>query len=158
MAIHERPVRILLREMIDQLAPTPDVVFTRQDALNWVREHYPKITESPVTAHLLRFSTNARSRYHYSPALRLAWCRPSTTVHPREPATTPSNPGGHRPPDTGPAHCSSAADTPALHRRIGDRRALAAAPGTAGGATRWPQPGGNGALPSAWRPRRPRAR
>lgn len=34
MAIYDRPVRILLREMIDQLAPTPDAVFTRQDALN----------------------------------------------------------------------------------------------------------------------------
>jgi len=34
MAIYDRPVRILMREMIDQLAPTPDAVFTRQDALN----------------------------------------------------------------------------------------------------------------------------
>ena len=67
MAIYDRPVRILMREMIDQLAPTPDAVFTRQDALNWFREHYPKVKEGTVSAHLLRFSTNARSRHHYSP-------------------------------------------------------------------------------------------
>ena len=56
-----------MREMIDQLAPTPDAIFTRKDALNWFQQHYPKVKEGTVGAHLLRFSTNAKSRHHYSP-------------------------------------------------------------------------------------------
>jgi len=67
VAIYDRPVRLLMPEMIDQLAPRPDAIFTRQDALNWFREHYPKVKEGTVSAHLLRFSTNAKSRHHYSP-------------------------------------------------------------------------------------------
>lgn len=66
MAIYDRPVRILMREMIDQLAPQAGVVFTRSDALNWFNEHYPKVKDGTVSAHLLRFSTNSRSRHHYS--------------------------------------------------------------------------------------------
>ncbi|MFO7941921.1 MAG: endonuclease NucS [Bacillota bacterium] len=66
MAIYDRPVRILMREMIDQLAPQGGVVFTRSDALNWFNEHYPKVKDGTVSAHLLRFSTNSRSRHHYS--------------------------------------------------------------------------------------------
>ena len=67
MAIYDRPVRVLMHEMIDQLAPTPDAVFSRRDALNWFREHYPRIKDGTVSAHLLRFSTNSPSRLHYSP-------------------------------------------------------------------------------------------
>ena len=55
-----------MREMIDQLAPEPGVVFTRNDALKWFNHHYPKVKDGTVSAHLLRFSTNSRSRHHYS--------------------------------------------------------------------------------------------
>ena len=34
--------------------------------LNWFATHYPKIKEGTVTAHLIRLSTNAPSRLHYS--------------------------------------------------------------------------------------------
>lgn len=67
MAIYDRPVRLLLREMLDELAPEEGKVFTREQALAWFAEHYPRIKEGTVTAHLLRFSTNAPSRVHYSP-------------------------------------------------------------------------------------------
>jgi endonuclease len=42
MAIYDRPVRLLMREMIDELAPDAASVFTRRDALNWLAERYPK--------------------------------------------------------------------------------------------------------------------
>ena len=67
MAIYDRPVRVLLREMIDELAPNPETVFTRRDALDWFQQHYPKVKDGTVSAHLLRFSTNSKSRHHYSP-------------------------------------------------------------------------------------------
>ena len=67
MAIYDRPVRLLMREMIDELAPTAGTVFTRRDALHWFTQQYPKVKDGTVAAHLLRFSTNSKSRHHYSP-------------------------------------------------------------------------------------------
>ena len=67
MALYDRPVRLLLREMIGELAPDTGVVFTREQAVSWFAEHYPKVKEGTVAAHLLRFSTNASSRIHYNP-------------------------------------------------------------------------------------------
>lgn len=67
MAIYDRPVRLLMREMIDELAPDAGIVFTRQDALKWFAQHYPRVKDGTVSAHLLRFSTNSKSRHHYSP-------------------------------------------------------------------------------------------
>src|SRR5262245_27646031 len=65
MPIYDRPVRLLMREMADQLAPKPNDIITKHDVLSWFRKHYPKIKESTVTAHLTRLSTNAPSRPHY---------------------------------------------------------------------------------------------
>jgi endonuclease len=67
VAIYDRPVRLLIREMLTELAPEPGKVFTREQATSWFAQHYPRIKEGTVTAHLLRFSTNARSRVHYNP-------------------------------------------------------------------------------------------
>ena len=67
MPIYDRPVRLLMREMIDDLAPDAGTIFTRSDALSWFAQHYPKVKDGTVGAHLLRFSTNSRSRHHYSP-------------------------------------------------------------------------------------------
>jgi endonuclease len=67
VAIYDRPVRLLLRDMLKELAPERHDVFTREQATSWFAQHYPRIKEGTVTAHLLRFSTNARSRVHYNP-------------------------------------------------------------------------------------------
>ena len=67
MAIYDRPVRLLMREMVDELAPETGTVFTKKEALNWFAQHYPKVKDGTVSAHLLRFSTNSKSRHHYSP-------------------------------------------------------------------------------------------
>jgi endonuclease len=67
MALYEKPVRLLLRDMVEELAPGPGVVFSRRQAISWFAQRYPKIQEATVSAHLLRFSTNAPSRIHYNP-------------------------------------------------------------------------------------------
>jgi len=66
MALYSKPVRFLMKEMASALAKSPDAIFTRQDAISWFAEKYPKIKVGTVTAHLTRLSTNARSRTHYS--------------------------------------------------------------------------------------------
>ncbi len=62
MAIYDRPTRLIIRDMISELAPNNDVKFSRADALDWFSLHYPKLKEGTITAHLYRFSTNSPSR------------------------------------------------------------------------------------------------
>jgi endonuclease len=66
MAIYDRPVRTILRDMIADLAPQPGVVFTKEAAVGWFSARFPKIKLGTISAHLIRFSTNAESRLHYS--------------------------------------------------------------------------------------------
>lgn len=66
MALYSKPVRILMKEMASDLAKGPSAIFTRQDAVSWFAQKYPKIKVATVTAHLTRLSTNARSRTYYS--------------------------------------------------------------------------------------------
>jgi endonuclease len=40
--------------------------FSRKEILNWFKEHYPKIKQGTVNAHLILMSTNAPSRIHYN--------------------------------------------------------------------------------------------
>src|SRR5512141_1362780 len=66
MSIYDKPVRVLIREMAHDLAPSLGQVFTKDEALGWFAAKYPKIKEGTISAHLIRFSTNAASRLHYS--------------------------------------------------------------------------------------------
>jgi len=63
--IYDRPVRSIIPEMVRHLAPKPGQVFSRDSALAWFKEHYPKIKQGTITAHLTRFATNMPSRLHY---------------------------------------------------------------------------------------------
>lgn len=67
MPIYEKSVRALMPEMITALAPTKDRRFSKDDALRWFAERYPKIKDGTIYAHLIRFSTNAPSRHHHNP-------------------------------------------------------------------------------------------
>jgi hypothetical protein len=67
MPIYDRPVRLLLHDMIAELAPEPTSQFTRDDAQRWFANRYPKIKPGTVNAHLTQASTNNRTRLHYSP-------------------------------------------------------------------------------------------
>jgi endonuclease len=64
-AIYDKPVRVLIREMAAELAPQSGQLFSKEEALAWFACRYPKIKESTISAHLIRFSTNAPSRVHY---------------------------------------------------------------------------------------------
>jgi hypothetical protein len=66
MAIYDKPVRLLMKDMADAMNLQGDTVFTKQQAISWFKEHFPKIKEGTITAHLIRLSTNAPSRLHYN--------------------------------------------------------------------------------------------
>lgn len=66
MAIYAKPVRLLIRDMIKELAAVKGQVFSRDYALEWFDQRYPKIKKGTIFAHLIRFSTNAPSRLHYN--------------------------------------------------------------------------------------------
>lgn len=64
MTIYSKPVRELIPEMIAELAPGPGRIFSRDAAIDWFRRKYPKIKQGTISAHLIRFATNAPSRRH----------------------------------------------------------------------------------------------
>lgn len=54
-----------MRDMVEALGLEGDKTFTREQALEWLRQRYPKIKPGTVTAHLIQLSTNASSRRHF---------------------------------------------------------------------------------------------
>ena len=66
MPIYAKPVRLLMREMADSFGLKPGQSFARQQAIDWFAQHYPKIRPGTVHAHLIRLSTNAPTRLHYT--------------------------------------------------------------------------------------------
>lgn len=66
MAIYDKPVRVLIREMAAELAPQKGHLFSKDQAIGWFAQHFPKIKEGTILAHLVRFSSNAPSRLHYN--------------------------------------------------------------------------------------------
>lgn len=65
-ALNEKPVRLLLRDMATAFGLKPGDVFTREKAIQWFRQNYPNVKEGTVAAHLIRLSTNIRTRLSYS--------------------------------------------------------------------------------------------
>lgn len=66
MALYSKPVRFLMKDMADELVAESGSSFSKKDALSWFAKNYPKIKPATVAAHLIRLSTNASSRTHYS--------------------------------------------------------------------------------------------
>jgi len=66
MAIYDKPVRLLMKQMVSEMPISPGQIISKEDVLNWFATRYPKIKEGTITAHLIRFSTNAPSRLHYN--------------------------------------------------------------------------------------------
>lgn len=64
-SIYDQPVRQIIPEMADALAPQLGQIFSRDEAIAWFAQHYPKIKRGTISAHLTRFSTNAPSRLHF---------------------------------------------------------------------------------------------
>lgn len=64
--INDKPVRLLMHDMAAAFALQPGQTFVREQAIQWFAEHYPNVKEGTVAAHLIRLSTNARTRLQYS--------------------------------------------------------------------------------------------
>jgi endonuclease len=67
MAIYDKPVRFLMKDMVNALDLQDGQSFVRQQSIDWFAQYYPKIKKGTITAHLIRLSVNASSRLHYSP-------------------------------------------------------------------------------------------
>lgn len=67
MAIYDKPVRVLMKDMSDTFDIGSGHSFTRKQAIEWFATRYPKVKTGTITAHLYRLSTNAPSRVHYNP-------------------------------------------------------------------------------------------
>lgn len=66
-ALNDKPVRLLIKDMVADMRLRPGDVFAREQAIAWFAEHYPNVKEGTISAHLIRFSTNTRTRLHYGP-------------------------------------------------------------------------------------------
>jgi endonuclease len=67
--IYDKPVRVLMKDMVTELGLRPGQIITRERVRHWFRDRYPKIKEGTISCHLIRMSTNAPSRVHYSAKL-----------------------------------------------------------------------------------------
>ena len=65
MAIYEKPVRLLMKDMVNDFAINKGDRITKNQVIDWFNDKYPKIKLGTITAHLIRMSTNAKSRLHY---------------------------------------------------------------------------------------------
>jgi len=68
MSTYERPVRVLMRQMIDEMGldSSPEQAFSADEALDWFKARYPLLKESTIRAHLVRHSINNKNRLHHS--------------------------------------------------------------------------------------------
>ncbi len=66
-SLYDKPVRLLIPEMIKDLGVKPGMNFTSEQAVQWFRSRYHNIKEGTISCHLIRFSTNTPTRLHYSP-------------------------------------------------------------------------------------------
>lgn len=66
MALYDKSVKLLFRDMIKDLAIQKGEVIEREKINSWFKTKYPLIKPGTISAHMLKLSTNAPSRIHYS--------------------------------------------------------------------------------------------
>ena len=64
--LYKKPVRGLMRDMVEDLNLKKGDVFTSEQVAKWFYDRYPKIKKNTISAHLIMMSTNAPSRIHYN--------------------------------------------------------------------------------------------
>src|SRR5882672_1616793 len=69
MALYEKPVRLLMRDMVADLGLKKAEILTKERVTSWFEQKYPRVKEGTISAHLIRLSTNATSRAYYSAKL-----------------------------------------------------------------------------------------
>lgn len=66
MAIYEKPVKLLFKDMIEELGINKGEVVNRDQVFAWFKDKYPRIKAGTISAHFLKMSINAPSRVHYN--------------------------------------------------------------------------------------------
>lgn len=66
MAIYDKPVKLLFKDMIKDLGIKKEDIISRNQFFSWFKEKYPRIKDGTISAHLLKMSINAPSRIHYN--------------------------------------------------------------------------------------------
>lgn len=66
MALYDKPVKLLFRDMIRELSIKRGDVLERGKVILWFKKKYPLIKPATLSAHFLKLSTNAPSRIHYN--------------------------------------------------------------------------------------------
>ena len=66
MPLYDKPVRVLIRDMVADLGVSQGEIVSREQVVEWFRTKYPLVKHGTIAAHLLRLSTNAPSRLHYN--------------------------------------------------------------------------------------------
>lgn len=64
--IYDKPVRLLMKDMVNKFNLQPGEILQRDKVFKYFREHYPKIKEATIQAHLSMMSTNLPVRVHYN--------------------------------------------------------------------------------------------
>lgn len=65
MAIYEKSTNQLLTEYI-KANLTPGQIMEKDQIMNWFKTNYPKIKSNTVNCHIIKFTTNHRTRVHYN--------------------------------------------------------------------------------------------
>lgn len=65
MSIYEKSTNQLLTEWIEQNLK-PGQTVDKSQIVSWFKDHYPKIKSNTVNCHIIKFSTNHRTRVYYN--------------------------------------------------------------------------------------------
>ena len=66
MALYDKPVKLLFRDMVKDLGIQKDEVIERGKINAWFKNNYPLVKPGTISGHLVRLSTNATSRIHHN--------------------------------------------------------------------------------------------
>ena len=66
MALYDKPVRLLLWDMVEDISLKKGEIISKQQVIDWFNANYPKVKQGTIGAHLIRLSVNAPSRHHYN--------------------------------------------------------------------------------------------
>ena len=64
--IYDKPVRLLLQDMVKAFGLKPGQVFTTTKAVEWFKQNYPKLKPVGIPPNLSLASTNDKNRLHYA--------------------------------------------------------------------------------------------
>lgn len=66
MALYEKSVKLLFRDMVNDLSMKKGDILERDKINSWFKQKYPLIKPGTISAHILKLSVNAPSRIHYN--------------------------------------------------------------------------------------------